>query len=76
MENDNLEHFGTPCELPESITTEVFDCECGAEITETIECEFCSHEGCKNCMCEHDEYWFCGDDIHFCFCEHNFSNDT
>ena len=62
MENHSLEHFGTPCELPKDEPLETFDCVCGAEITEFINCDQCGNEGCKSCMCTDGVYWFCGDD--------------
>ena len=71
---EELEHFGTPCELPEAIVVadcgacggsmydyEAENCDCGVLVHGVCRktCEQCGHEGCTGCMMEHDGHWFC-----------------
>lgn len=70
----DLEHFGTPCDLPvdpitgycdcchNGFTGEAHHCECGNVTCQycCVQCEQCERHGCKDCMVEDGEgSFFC-----------------
>jgi len=71
---EHLEHFGTPCELPEANEVgdcgacgaamydyEVENCDCGRLVHNGCRktCDQCGRKGCASCMLEYDGHWFC-----------------
>jgi hypothetical protein len=60
---ERLEHFGTPCYLPEPHETDAEYCPtCQEQVSERHECEECRRIGCKHCMVWDDDVWgwLCG----------------
>lgn len=54
------------------IEPERYQCECGEWTSNPIDCEYCSHMGCRKCMTYDEEIaeWFCYED-----CRDNYLNE-
>jgi len=72
--SERLEQFGTPCSQPEPETVgscgacggdiydyELAECDCGKTIHDRciLICETCGIEGCRKCLTEIDNYFYC-----------------